>query len=126
MHNENLECGICGDLSTTALEYANAGGFAICGKCVDIIVNVYWKKHSGKYLTWANDPSPVGYNKEPIPESLRWQVFERDGYACKHCGCKSMLRADHIIPEVCGGAATLENLQTLCVRCNSRKGVRST
>lgn len=65
--------------------------------------------------------------KKPIPQALRAQVFERDGYACLRCGCdeERRLRADHIVAESLGGPATLENLQTLCMSCNSWKGVRT-
>lgn len=65
---------------------------------------------------------PVGYKKKPIPAKLRWAVFKRDGYRCVKCGCEEDLAADHIHSELRGGQATLENLQTLCRRCNARKG----
>jgi 5-methylcytosine-specific restriction endonuclease McrA len=64
------------------------------------------------------------YSKKPIPNRLRRQVFERDGYRCRQCGSPDDLCADHIIPEFRGGPATLENLQTLCRACNVRKGAR--
>ena len=65
--------------------------------------------------------------KKPIPSSLRAQVFARDGHACLRCGCSDLirLRADHVIPESQGGDASMENLQTLCVVCNSWKGVQT-
>lgn len=72
------------------------------------------------------DPEPQAAprqrTKSPIPEALRWQVFERDDFTCQTCGSRTMLRADHIIPESKGGPMTLENLQTLCSACNSKKG----
>ncbi len=70
------------------------------------------------------EPGSTIYRKKPIPEELRWKVFSRDGHKCRHCGSGEMLRADHIIPESKGGEMTLENLQTLCRSCNSRKGNR--
>jgi hypothetical protein len=60
--------------------------------------------------------------KQPIPEALRWQVFERDDFRCVKCGRRSHLRADHVIPESLGGPTTLGNLQTLCEACNCKKG----
>jgi hypothetical protein len=66
----------------------------------------------------------TGYRKKPIPNGLRKQVFERDGYRCVQCGDWHDLHADHIHPESKGGLATLDNLQTLCKPCNSRKGAR--
>lgn len=70
------------------------------------------------------EPSGV-YRKEPIPEATRWTVFQRDGFRCRICGSQEFLRADHIIPESKGGPTTIDNLQTLCRSCNSRKGNKS-
>jgi 5-methylcytosine-specific restriction endonuclease McrA len=73
--------------------------------------------------------NPDLYEKVPIHTILRMKVFKRDNFTCKNCGfspdneddCK-MLCADHIHPEKHGGKATLDNLQTLCRKCNSSKG----
>jgi hypothetical protein len=59
----------------------------------------------------------------PIDPDLRWAVFARDGYACVHCRSRSDLTVDHIHPVLYGGRNSVDNLQTLCRRCNSRKGV---
>lgn len=65
--------------------------------------------------------------KKPIPKDIRAQVFERDGHVCLRCGSddRHRLRADHIVPESKGGPATLENLQTLCMSCNTWKAVKT-
>lgn len=62
--------------------------------------------------------------KKPIPNRLRRAVLERDAYRCRHCGTHIDLCVDHIYPESKGGPAELWNLQTLCRRCNTRKGTR--
>ena len=64
------------------------------------------------------------YTKKKISGELRIQVYERDKYRCKHCGTHKNLSLDHIIPESKGGTATLDNLQTLCRPCNSKKAVK--
>lgn len=57
-----------------------------------------------------------------LPEPLRWQVWERDGYQCLHCGSRQSLTVDHIQPWQMGGdKLDPENLQTLCRSCNSVK-----
>ena len=70
-----------------------------------------------------NEPD-IPYQKKPIPAELRWAVFRRDGYRCVHCGYDADLTADHIEPEVKGGRTGIDNLQTLCRPCNSKKGAR--
>lgn len=62
--------------------------------------------------------------KQRIPSLLRWEVFKRDDFRCRACGSRDHLAADHIFPESLGGEMALENLQTLCRSCNSKKGVR--
>jgi len=64
----------------------------------------------------------IACKKQKIPEELRWEVFERDDFTCQVCGKRRMLQADHIFPESKGGLTILKNLQTLCKRCNVKKG----
>ncbi|TES74090.1 HNH endonuclease [Pseudomonas syringae group genomosp. 3] len=65
------------------------------------------------------------YRKKKIPDRLRTLVMERDMYRCVRCGSYRELCADHIFPEVLGGEASLDNLQTLCRPCNTSKGGRA-
>lgn len=62
--------------------------------------------------------------KAKISNALKKKVFERDKYRCVSCGTHLDLTCDHIFPESKGGETTLENLQTMCRSCNSRKGVK--
>ncbi len=62
--------------------------------------------------------------KTSIPPDLRWEVWERDNFTCRMCGVRRHLRVDHIIPESKGGPTELDNLQTLCRTCNSKKGTQ--
>jgi hypothetical protein len=75
-------------------------------------------------LQAAPKPKAPGYQKNPIHPRIRKQVWERDGYRCQNCGGWSKLSTDHIVPESKGGTTTLDNLQTLCKSCNSKKGNR--
>lgn len=58
---------------------------------------------------------------------LRFLVMRRDRFACRHCGASPAnvpgveLHVDHVVPWAEGGSTALENLQTLCTRCNLGK-----
>jgi Homing endonuclease associated repeat/HNH endonuclease len=58
---------------------------------------------------------------------LRWKVLQRDRFTCCGCGASPALQqgvelhVDHKNPWSKGGETTLENLQTLCSRCNLGK-----
>lgn len=73
----------------------------------------------------AKQHSREFYRKRPIPHSIRDQIFERDNYTCQHCGSTEAPSIDHIHPESKGGTLDLNNLQTLCRSCNSKKGART-
>jgi hypothetical protein len=62
-------------------------------------------------------------SKPIIPDKLRWEVWERDNFTCCHCGKRTDLTIDHIVPVAKGGQTVKDNLQTLCKSCNSKKGV---
>ncbi len=49
-------------------------------------------------------------------------VFSRDGGKCVQCGIDENLSVDHIKSVKLGGANDLDNLQTLCLPCNVKKG----
>lgn len=58
-----------------------------------------------------------------VTNRMRFAIYERDHYRCRKCGRKTNdLEVDHIIPIAKGGKSTFDNLQTLCHRCNYRKG----
>ena len=62
-----------------------------------------------------------------ISSSLRFSVFERDGFTCQYCGRKPPeieVHADHITPTSAGGDDRIDNLITACVDCNRGKGAR--
>lgn len=62
-----------------------------------------------------------------ISDKLRYQVLKRDNYKCCICGASPAkdpsieLHIDHVIPWSKGGETVVENLQTLCSRCNLGK-----
>lgn len=58
---------------------------------------------------------------------LRFQVLQRDRFTCCACGASPakapgvVLHVDHVVPWSRNGETTLDNLQTLCSRCNLGK-----
>jgi hypothetical protein len=58
---------------------------------------------------------------------LRFKILQRDRFTCVACGASpaiepgTNLHVDHKIPYSRGGVTALENLQTLCDRCNLGK-----
>lgn len=74
------------------------------------------------------------YNKKTMSETtrkisdkLRYQVLKRDNFKCCACGASPAkdplveLHIDHIVPWSKGGTTTIDNLQTLCSKCNLGK-----
>lgn len=66
-------------------------------------------------------------NPRSINYRMRFKVMQSDGFKCRICGKSPAndpeitLHIDHIIPCAKGGTAEMENLQTLCSKCNLGK-----
>lgn len=62
-----------------------------------------------------------------ISDKLRYQILKRDNFRCCACGASPAkdpsveLHIDHIVPYSKGGETTIDNLQTLCSKCNLGK-----
>ena len=62
-----------------------------------------------------------------ISDKLRYQVLKRDNFKCCACGASPAkdpsveLHIDHIVPYSKGGETAIDNLQTLCSKCNLGK-----
>lgn len=76
-----------------------------------------------------------------VTKAMKQHVLERDHYTCQICGISKgyldnlvpglgdflLLEIDHIVPVANGGSGNDEtNLQTLCWRCNRKKGKNRT
>ena len=117
---DNLHCAL--DQIAKGLPYYWHWGDGCGGFVLDLLRD----KVNEAGLPWPWDPvsreAPKG-KKAVISRSLAKQVFERDAYRCRSCGSHHDLTCDHVLPESAGGPTALENLQTLCRSCNSRKGI---
>lgn len=70
----------------------------------------------------------VAQQRRLMTDSLRYDVMRRDGFRCQLCGATAKdgykLHVDHIIPVSKGGRTEMQNLRTLCERCNMGKGAK--
>lgn len=102
-----------------------------------------WRKALEKFVDFINDEGQ--FSSEVMPENnvgetaarhktkrsinwrLRFLVMRRDNFKCKICGIspaadpKIVLHVDHIKAWANGGETVMENLQTLCSKCNIGK-----
>lgn len=91
------------------------------------------KYHDGKISLdelLNSDPGkkPRKNTRKTIPLTVRHNIFKRDNYTCIKCGQSPAknptnveLEVDHILPVARGGNNDVENLQTLCRKCNQGK-----
>lgn len=110
-------------------KYTSAGGNASM-KC-DIILNIDNLERFIKYLSeTVKFKKSIAGQRALMTTSLREKIKKRDNYTCKNCGLSTsnepnlLLEIDHIIPLSKNGQTTEENLQTLCWKCNRKKGAK--
>jgi len=53
---------------------------------------------------------------------IRSAILKEYNHCCAACGCadREALAIDHVVPQSLGGSDELDNLQVLCVVCNSQ------
>lgn len=84
------------------------------------------KKGDIEFIKLINEKSSS--RNKSINEKTRLKVLKRDNYKCVYCGKSPaihpgiILHIDHIKPFSKDGDNSLENLQTLCNKCNLGKG----
>lgn len=87
----------------------------VCEACKQHVSLPHGVKHRGR------NAERLKMNKR-----LRFQIMERDGFACRACGRNSreygvVLHVDHILAIANGGKTEPDNLHTLCEDCNLGK-----
>lgn len=110
-------------------QYVSAGGNSSM-KC-DIQLNVSNLDRFVNYLSeLVKFKNSVAGQRALMTSKLREQIKERDNHTCKTCGVSVheeknlLLEIDHIIPLAKGGITSEDNLQTLCWKCNRKKGAK--
>jgi 5-methylcytosine-specific restriction endonuclease McrA len=101
--------------------YAVAGPYNVEEAKLTLLESLDRRKRKAEYLVSRKDVVPIVYQREPIPELVRHEVWRRDMGRCVKCGSVQKLEFDHIIPVSLGGANTARNLQLLCEPCNRMK-----
>ncbi len=92
-------------------------------------ISSFIKRLNNKNGSFFNDKdiwsSLCKVERGKVSNKLRFAIYQKDGYRCRHCGVSeryATLEIDHIIPIARGGKSTYDNLQTLCHSCNVKKG----
>ncbi|MBK5213008.1 MAG: HNH endonuclease [Flavobacteriaceae bacterium] len=116
-------------IPTFSFQYVSAGGYSSTN--CDIKLSI---ENLNNLINYLNDEikwrkSVIG-QRALMTSQLRNQIKKRDNYTCCSCSLgiedepNLLLEIDHIRPVSKGGLTTYENLQTLCWKCNRRKGVK--
>jgi hypothetical protein len=112
---------------TYSFVYVSAGGNSSM-KC-DINLNASNLEHFIEYLSSLIEfKNSIAGQRALMTSALREKIKKRDKYTCQKCGLSTkdepnlLLEIDHIIPVSKGGITSEDNLQTLCWKCNRRKG----
>jgi hypothetical protein len=81
------------------------------------------RRHFEKLRTKFNrtESADSAFERPRIPESVRIEVWRRDGGKCARCGSREKLEYDHIVPISKGGSNTARNIELLCERHNRSK-----
>lgn len=103
--------------------YRGSKGDEFFPKEIKDIISKINQKRGNFYLNNDIWQSICRVERGKVTNKMRFAIYERDHYRCRKCGRKTNdLEVDHIIPIAKGGKSTFDNLQTLCHRCNYRKG----
>ena len=114
---------------TYSFRYISPGGNS--GTQFDVEMDIKMMERFVRYLSESVQfRNSAEGQRRLMTSKLRHQIIERDEYTCQQCGNSTnqepnlLLEVDHIIPVSKGGITTEDNLQTLCWKCNRRKGAK--
>ena len=114
---------------TYSFQYVSAGGNS--SYTCDIALN---KENLEIFIRYLSNlikfKNSVEGQRALMTTKLREEIKQRDNYTCQNCGLSIydeknlLLEIDHIIPLSKGGITSHDNLQTLCWKCNRKKGTK--
>ena len=94
-------------------------------KEISTILAQFGQKRGSFYLNEDIWHAICRVERGKVTNKMRFSIYERDGYRCRMCGRSGRnndLEIDHIYPIAKGGKTKYDNLQTLCHKCNQKKG----
>ncbi len=110
-----------------AVRAALAAGNVLITACF-LIIDSY---HLWSLRVKAGERAVPRTKRRTIPAAVRRRILDRQGGLCMYCGVdllrlnRNQRHIDHMDPVERGGPDVEENMQALCGRCNSRKGVQT-
>lgn len=84
--------------------------------------NKYRKTSKGKLSRVIGEHRRRSKIKDKIDKKAWLEKLKLLGGKCVYCGSSEKITIDHIIPICKGGTNEINNLQPLCLHCNSSKG----
>ena len=89
---------------------------------INDILTLLKQKRGSFYLNDDIWQSISKVERGKVTNKMRFAILARDHHRCRICGSTRNLEIDHIIPIAKGGKTKFDNLQTLCHKCNVKKG----
>jgi len=120
-------CKFCG----ASFEPTEGGGYGSQSFC-NAVCRIKWHGRDQTVSGLKLSQSASRRGAKVLETFSPFTIFERDGWRCKSCGCKTpkILRGlhddkapeiDHIVPVSKGGVHSMKNAQCLCRKCNRSK-----
>lgn len=130
-------CSVCGNKKRCVIGKANKYCSRLCAdrgrrlpkeelkKRARERVNRYRRTHPEKTIAWKHKRRALEMGADGQFSSEEWVLLKKKhGNRCALCRNDKKLTVDHIIPLCKGGTNYIENIQPLCMPCNSKKWIK--